>query len=566
MSYAESLDRLESYWNSGTFDASTNPGGLANGGHRQVTVGTTRNFDVVMADIAEVAAMGGSLVNAGVAALGMFLSFTWDEDTADSDQGTGKVWIDNAAAGSAGTLFLSDNDAGGIDRSGLYPRFGASTSSVKGIVGLVKVGDTSKYIYADVTATADASGYYKLSITDLDVSGATPFAAGDTIALGFLRNGDKGDQGDVVGPVSSTDTAIATWNGVGGDTLRNTAWLVNASTGAMTAGGDLDMAGHDLTVDMVHSAQTGQYRPTFLGDVSGEVVIGSTTAPVIHCNIVGDTTFLVDGGLPDPAGVTGYVPGPILIRGTMGGSGGYNVVVRSRNQLTYSDDIQSTAEAGETRPTTDTNTSLSLNAATGPDGLMTLTKLIEDDTAPGSAHNRRQTLTGLSPNQTITACRIIKDAGDGRNYRIQIADADAQSNGCRIDVNPATGVITAGPANFGNGAGATGSVTALADGSYLFTLTGHPNTSGSNTLLLEYLMSGTNITYDGDGTSGVYVGRGVVVKGSSGGLGFVGASRDAVWQGEPLDTTELSAGEVFALAVIPEADRIVIQDNTQEEV
>lgn len=52
-----------------------------------------------------------------------------------------------------------------------------------------------------------------------------------------------GGGGGVSGPVSSTDTAIATWNGTGGSALRNTATLIDTTTGKITSVGSTTTPG-----------------------------------------------------------------------------------------------------------------------------------------------------------------------------------------------------------------------------------------------------------------------------------------------------------------------------------
>jgi hypothetical protein len=297
MTVEAALTRLEDYWNSNDFDADTNPGGLADGGHRQITIGTLRNWDAIMADIAVVAREGVAAGSATLGAIGVVLTFNWDADTADADQGSGKVWIDNATAGSATTVFISDEDAEGVDRSAIYPRFGASTNPVKGFLALVKVADPSAYIYADVTATVDASGYYKLTVDEVVASGGTPFTADDPIVLGFLRAGDKGDtgeNGDVVGPESSTNNALAVWSGTGGNTLANSAWLL--------ASGTLNGADNTLTRAALKDTSATVYA---ISGTSGAITVDHENGHVQTLTATGSCTFTFSNW--PPTGTRGWV-------------------------------------------------------------------------------------------------------------------------------------------------------------------------------------------------------------------------------------------------------------------
>ena len=93
----------------------------------------------------------------------------------------------------------------------------------------------------------------------VDINGTTTatgaVAPGDylllyDVSLGALRKAATSDvvgsAGGVTGPGSSTDNAWARWNGTGGTAVQNGAW-VEADTGAVTAGGDLDMDGSSVT-------------------------------------------------------------------------------------------------------------------------------------------------------------------------------------------------------------------------------------------------------------------------------------------------------------------------------
>jgi hypothetical protein len=259
---------------------------------------------------------------------------------------------------------------------------------------------------------------------------------------------------------------------------------VNGTTrlgGAVSLGGDLDMSGYDLTVDFSTIEAAGEHAEEIDANATGTVTIQATDPTVLRRTLTGDVTLHV-AGPPTP----GYV---------------------SPNQLTYSADLQSTAEAGETRPWSDTNTSLSLNAAVGPGGRTNLTKLIED--AAASLKIRDRSVAGVSPNQTLTLSVEVRDPGDGRGVRFEMYDPAAPSNAVGLYFNPATGsahTVYAG----GNGSGQTGTVTALANSCWRVDLTGQPNTSGSDVafnILLVETAAGTNVSYTGDGTSGIYIGN-----------------------------------------------------------
>jgi hypothetical protein len=630
-----------------------------------------------------------------------------------------------------------------------------------------------------ITTLTSASGYTKLVGTVEASSGATPFSDTDNLYFSIDVSGDKGDPGDLSGPGSSTDNAVVRWDGTsgtttqnssvtiddsgnvttagrihstttgfrfpdntdqttagvigpasstdnalvrfdgaGGSAVQNSGWILSDAN-ALTAGGDFDMSGYDLTVDFSTVSAAGEHAEENNANATGTVTIQATDPTVLRRTLTGDVTLHVAGaptpgyrnpnlliyseqfdnaawsksnstisandiasprgdttadklvensatsahlvvqsvtttvaqtqtlsvfakadernwlrveidnasatsnfvsaffnlstgsvgtignggagsvttasieaypngwyrcsisGQPDTSGTAVrarisigeadnddtylgdgssglYIWGAQLVEGsdplvyrsveairqaygygwstelrtTQDGTGGRDLTILPVNQLTYSADLQSTTEAGETRPWTDINTSLSLNAAVGPDGQTTLTKLIEDADGSVSVHTRYQVITGLSPNQTLTVRAVVKDAGDGRTIRIQVNDSAAAGNTIFMDFDPSDGSVDAATP-LGNATLVAGTATPLANNCYLLTLTGQPNTSGSDARVEISPLSGGSALYTGDGTSGVFIGNVQVNTGQPVGMIPVATTRAAsvVWRG-----------------------------------
>jgi hypothetical protein len=295
--------------------------------------------------------------------------------------------------------------------------------------------------------------------------------------------------------------------------------------GAVSLGGDLDMSGYDLTVDFSTIEAAGEHAEENDANATGTITIQATDPTVLRRTLTGDVTLHV-AGAPTPG--KGW---STELRTTQDGTGGRDLTILPVNELTYSADLQSTAEAIEARPWTDTRTSLSLSAAVGPDGRTTLQKLIEDATT--NSFFRNQTVSGLSPNQTLTMSIVVRDAGDGRNICILLQDSGATGNNTRVFINPATGAVVSGPTAAGNATAGTVTVTTLANSCYRVDLTCQPNTSGTNTNVTIFLASGSGLSYAGDGSSGVYIGNVQVNPGQPVGMIEVGATRagSVVWRG-----------------------------------
>jgi hypothetical protein len=306
--------------------------------------------------------------------------------------------------------------------------------------------------------------------------------------------------------LANTNAYIATKVNKTGDTM----------TGSLTVDTNLTISGNSLFTSLVTTETAGEHAEENDANATGTITIQATDPTVLRRTLTGDVTLHVAG-----APTSGYV---------------------SPNQLTYSADLQSTAEAGETRPWADDSTSLTQNAAVGPDGRTVLQKVIAD--ASSATHSRALTITGLSPNQTLTVSAEVRDAGDSLNIGVYLYDADATSNFIVAVINPATGATVIAASNGGNATGATLTVTALSNSCYRLDVTGQPNTSGTNTQVVIRLFSGTDAVFLGDASGGVYIGNVQVNTGQPVGMIENGAIRQAYgygWSTE-LRTTQDGTG------------------------
>jgi hypothetical protein len=118
--------------------------------------------------------------------------------TSDIDPGNGKLRFDNATQNLATTLRLDLLGAGtpAVDYTAMIDTFDSSTSTVKGHIRIVKLGDASKFLLFSVSARTALTGYRDISVAPVASSSANPFVAGDGVLLFFQRTGDKGDKGD----------------------------------------------------------------------------------------------------------------------------------------------------------------------------------------------------------------------------------------------------------------------------------------------------------------------------------------------------------------------------------
>ena len=154
-----------------------------------------------------------------------------DITTTDADPGAGRMRFDTGVQNTAGHLYISTTDPDGADVSGLLAAFGSSTSAVKGFLRIGHRTDKSAWMILLLTGVVSATGYYKLAVTPVAWSVASPFAAGAPATLGFAPSGDKGDTGaggaNGAGPLPG-GTVGGTANVI---TLTPTAALATYTTG-----------------------------------------------------------------------------------------------------------------------------------------------------------------------------------------------------------------------------------------------------------------------------------------------------------------------------------------------
>jgi hypothetical protein len=165
------------------------------------------------------------------------------------------------------------------------------------------------------------------------------------------------------------------------------------------------------------------------------------------------------------------------------GSLGVSVWEQRTNLLTYSEQFDNAAW-------TKTRSSVTANATTSPSGTATADKLVEDATA-GATHPISQGVTVTAAAQTLS-CYL--KAGERTWAQLNITGtANAYAN-----FNLSTGV--AGTV----GAAATATITNVGNGWYRCAITA-TTAAGANTAAIYPASADNTISYNGDGTSGVYV-------------------------------------------------------------
>lgn len=217
------------------------------------------------------------------------LDFTFDTTTSMADPGTGTVRFNSATMASVTAIAIDDlsADTGNPDVSAYITSWDDSTTTSKGVLIFKKLGDPSFFAVFTITGLTDNAGWTELAVTH--VTGSTLPSASDSLAVAFSRTGDAGS-GDISGPVSSTDHAVALWNGTGGKTLKDGPALGTSGHPLLSGGaasdpafGQVDTAG--IANDAVGLAQmaSGTDGQLITYDASGNpVAVGPGTSGQVY--------------------------------------------------------------------------------------------------------------------------------------------------------------------------------------------------------------------------------------------------------------------------------------------
>jgi hypothetical protein len=177
-----------------------------------------------------------------------------------------------------------------------------------------------------------------------------------------------------------------------------------------------------------------------------------------------------------------------------GAGGGNGVPVRNglvaeykfdecRNLLKYSQQFDNAAW-------TKTRSTVTANATAAPDGTTTADKFVEDATA---ANNHAINVTTVTVAGTVTYS-IYAKAGERTRFRLNLYESGNSADAYFDLSNGTVDNVTAG---------GTATITPVGDSWYRCALTSTFN--ASSTLYLYLVTTGTTVSYNGDGTSGIYL-------------------------------------------------------------
>lgn len=190
-----------------------------------------------------------SVANSGTTAAAVFdftiprgampaVGWNFDTSTTDADPGAGDVRFNHSTPASVTEIYFDNADRDGTTQTTWLDSWDDSTATIKGTIVIVPAASPSaKLIYNVTGSVTDGTGYRKVAVTH--VAGTTLPSSGAHLGVAFSRSGNNGADGEdgadgtMSGPVSSTDNAVARFNGTDGTTVQNSAVTIADTTGVI---------------------------------------------------------------------------------------------------------------------------------------------------------------------------------------------------------------------------------------------------------------------------------------------------------------------------------------------
>lgn len=253
--------------------------------------------------------------------------------TTNADPGSGDLRLNNATLASVTEIAISysSGESGNPSVGNFVKAWDDSTTTgTRGTLILKKASAPQNFaIYTITSAITDGTTYGRFTLSYVVAAGS--FSNTDTLAVQFIRTGDKGSDGvgtgDVTGPAASVDSEIALFSSTTGKVIKraSTTGLLKATSGvlaAAVAGTDYyNPGGTDVSV-----ADGGTGRST--GTTAYALIATGTTATGPQQTLASGATteILVGGGasaLPVWTTATGSgapvrATSPVLVTPTLG--------------------------------------------------------------------------------------------------------------------------------------------------------------------------------------------------------------------------------------------------------
>ena len=257
-----------------------------------------------------------------------------------------------------------------------------------------------------------------------------------------------------------------------------------------TAGESIRFAGSNLA-GASNVTLTGQWQRIVFTGVSSSTSLSLVLST--FAGVTARTIYLTAAQLEQSTTVGEYIPTTSTINSaprfdhdpTTGESLGLLVEEQRTNLLLRSEEFDITWMP--------TRASVTANSIVAPDGALTADKLVEDTTT--GLHDVRQQ-NAYTSGVTYTWSLFLKATGEDRNLQV-IVSTSAFPGNPQITVNSATGQII-------SSTDINARVHVFPNGWYRASFSATADATGSDSIFVR-LLNGTTASYEGDGTSGIYI-------------------------------------------------------------
>lgn len=218
----------------------------------------------------------------GISGGGMTFPIIFSTTTADADPGAGILRLNNATQNAATFAYVDLSDANLTDISGLLASLDDwGSSGNRGIFKLSKYDDPTKWISFNIQTITSAAGYFKLAISLVGFSVASPFANTDRLIFSFTPTGLTGATGVV--SVGSTDNAAVRADGTGGATVQGSLLIIDDTGHVSSFGGNIKFPGTQVAsadANTLDDYEEGTWTPVVTFATAGDlnVVYSSQSA------------------------------------------------------------------------------------------------------------------------------------------------------------------------------------------------------------------------------------------------------------------------------------------------
>lgn len=219
--------------------------------------------------------------------------YTYSTTTTASDPGSGFLRFNSATLSAATAFYVSETTGLAQAIAADLITWDDSTNIIHGRLRMVKRSDPTVFALFNITGTITDNGAWD-TMTVAYVAGNGAFANNDSVSIGYVSSGDKGNDG--VGVV---------WGGTSSGTANAIVLTPTPALGAYTAGAQVNFIANSANTAAITIAISGLTATTVSKWISGAyvaLVAGDISNGVVHQVVYDGTKFVLTNPRPNSQG------------------------------------------------------------------------------------------------------------------------------------------------------------------------------------------------------------------------------------------------------------------------